>query len=107
MPFHYSSEFRRQACQRMLEGKAVKELAAELSGSDTTLYKWRRQALIDAGEGPGLKSYEADRLAQARRRIKDLESEFKLAKAASALFDESEVMGLRDEAWSSGPERAT
>jgi putative transposase len=90
MPFHYSSEFRHQACERMLAGEAVKDLVAELSVSDATLYKWRRQALIDAGESPGLKSYEADRLTQARRRIKDLEDELKLVKAASALFDEGE-----------------
>ena len=34
------------------------------------------------GSEPGVKSYEADRLAQARRRIKDLEAELKLVKAA-------------------------
>jgi putative transposase len=92
MPLRYSSEFRREACRRMLAGEPVKDLAAELSVSDATLYKWRRQALIDAGEEPGLKSYEADRLAQARRRIKDLENELTLVKAASALFDEAQVI---------------
>jgi transposase-like protein len=76
----------------MLSGEDVKELAAELDVADATLYKWRRQALIDAGESPGVKSYEADRLAQARRRIKDLEDELKLVKAASALFNETEVI---------------
>jgi len=90
MPFRYSSEFRRAAIERMLAGEDVQALAAELTISDATLYKWRRQALIDAGESPGQKSYEADRLAQARRRIKDLEAELKLVKAASALFDETE-----------------
>jgi transposase len=92
MPFRYSVEFRRQACERVLAGEPVKPLAAELSVSDATLHKWRRQALIDAGQGPGLKSYEADRLAHARRRIKDLEDELKLVKAASAIFDETEVI---------------
>ena len=91
MPFRYSSEFRREACERMLAGETVKDLAVELGVSDATLYKWRRQALIDAGQGPGIKSYEADRLARARRRIKDLEAELKLVKAAAALFDETEV----------------
>lgn len=33
-----------------------------------TLYRWRRQALTDAGQRPGTKSLEADPLAQARRR---------------------------------------
>jgi transposase-like protein len=92
MPFRYSSEFRHQVCERMLAGESVKDLAAEISVSDATLYKWRRQALIDAGQSPGLKSYEADRLAQARRRIKDLEAELKLVKTAAALFDETEAI---------------
>jgi transposase-like protein len=92
MPFRYASDFRRRACARMLAGETVEALADELSVSDSTLYKWRRQALIDAGETPGVKSYEADRLAQARRRIKDLEAELKLVKAASALFDQGEAI---------------
>jgi transposase-like protein len=92
MPFRYSSEFRRQVCERMLAGEPVSELAAELRVCDATLYRWRRQALIDAGEAPGVVSYEADRLAQARRRIKDLEAELKLVKAASALFEEGETV---------------
>jgi transposase-like protein len=35
----YSSKFRRRTCERMLIGEAVKELAAELSVNDSTLYK--------------------------------------------------------------------
>jgi transposase-like protein len=92
MPFRYSSEFRHKACERMLAGEDVKDLASELGVSNPTLYKWRRQALIDAGQAPGVKSYEADRLAQARRRIKDLEAELKLVKTASALFEEGEAI---------------
>jgi len=92
MPFRYSGEFRHQVCERMLAGESVQELAAELSICNATLYRWRRQALIDAGQAPGVKSYEADRLAQARRRIKDLEAELKLVKAASALFEEGQTI---------------
>lgn len=88
MPRHYPAELRRRACERMLAGEAVKDLAAELGVSPETLYKWRRQALIDAGQRPGAKSYEADPLQQARRRIKELEAELKVVKAASALFEE-------------------
>jgi transposase-like protein len=74
----------------MLAGEAVKDLVVELGISEHTLYRWRGQALIDAGRRPGAKSYEADPLAAARRRIKELEAELKLVKAASALFDEAE-----------------
>jgi transposase-like protein len=88
MPRHYPIELRRRTCERMLAGEAVKDLSAELGIHNVTLYKWRRQALIDAGERPGLKSYEADPLLAARRRVKELEAELKAVKAASALFEE-------------------
>ena len=88
MPRHYRAELRRQTCVRMLAGETVKDLSVELGISGTTLYKWRRQALIDAGRRPGLKSYEADPLLAARRRVIELEAELKAVKAASALFEE-------------------
>src|SRR5262245_23840979 len=90
MPRHYPAEFRRQTCERMLAGDKVADLVAELGVSEQTLYRWRRQALIDAGRRPGIKSYEADPLLAARRRVKELEAELKLVKAASALFAEGE-----------------
>ena len=70
MPRHYPAELRRRTCERMLAGEAVKDLVVELGIAAVTLYKWRRQALIDAGQRPGLKSYEADPLLAARRRSK-------------------------------------
>jgi transposase-like protein len=42
MPLRYSSEFHRQACERMLAGESVKDLVAELSVDSSTMYKWRR-----------------------------------------------------------------
>jgi transposase-like protein len=75
----------------MLAGEAVREVAEDLGVSENTLYKWRRQALIDAGRQLGVKSYEADPLQQARRRIKELEAELEIVQAASALFEEGAV----------------
>ena len=91
MPRHHPAELRRSACEQLLTGTPIKELSEELGVSPRTLYKWRRQALIDAGRRPGAKSYEADPLEQARRRIKELEAELKVVKAASALFEEGAV----------------
>ena len=88
MPRHHLAEVRRSACERMLAGEPVKEVAEDLGVSFNTLYKWRRQALIDAGQRLGHKSYEADPLVAARRRVKELEAELKAVKAASALFEE-------------------
>jgi len=91
MPRHHPAALRREACERMLSGASIKDVAEALGVSPRTLYKWRRQALIDAGLRPGVKSYEADPLAKARRRIKELESELEIVKAASALFEEGAV----------------
>ena len=77
MPKHYPAELRRRTCERMLAGEAVKDLSAELGIYNVTLYKWRRRALIDAGQRQGQMSYEADPLAAARRRVKELEAELK------------------------------
>jgi transposase-like protein len=76
----------------MLAGERPENLGDELEVSAATLYRWTRQALIDAGRKPGLKSYEPDELARARRRIKELETELELVKAASALFNGDEVV---------------
>lgn len=89
VPFQYSTEFRLRVCERLLDGDRVASLAEELSISVHTLYKWRRQARIDAGREAGIKSGDVDPLADARRRIKELESELAVVKAASALFAEA------------------
>jgi transposase-like protein len=72
----------------MLAGETVKDLSAELGICEHTLYRWRRQALVDAGRRPGAKSFEVDPLVAARRRVKELEAELKAVRAASALFEE-------------------
>jgi transposase-like protein len=87
MAFTHSAVFRDDACRRMLAGERVECLAQELNVATATLYRWKRQALIDVGRRPDIKSFEPDELARARRRIKDLEDELELVKAASALFN--------------------
>ena len=69
--------------------------------SAATLYRWKRQALIDAGRKSGIKSYEPDELARARKRIKELEAELELVKAASALFNGEAVVRPKGSARSS------
>ena len=90
MPKRYAGEFRRAACERMLAGEKASALAKELGVSEGTLYLWKRQALIDAGRAEGIKSFEADELAQAHRTILELEAELEITKAAVALFNGEE-----------------
>jgi transposase-like protein len=91
LPRHYPAEFRREVCERLLAGEAVKDLVVELGVSSWTLYRWRDQARVDAGLTPGGKSYDSDPLAAARRRIVELEAELELVKKASDLFEEGKV----------------
>jgi len=91
MPKQYPVVVRRSLCERMLNGEVVQRLAEATSVSTYTLYRWRRQALVDAGLSPGHKSYDPDLLSSARRRIQDLEKELVAVKLASRLFEQGEI----------------
>jgi transposase-like protein len=93
MPKRYAREFRRSVCERLVAGEKVSSLAKEIGVSEATLYLWRRQALIDAGRAEGVKSFEADELAQAQKTIAELEAELEAVRTASALFNGEEVVG--------------
>ena len=71
--------------------QARKRVGELLDINQQTLRGWIERLEIDAGERPGAKSFESDPLAQARRRIKELEAELEMTKAASALFEEGQV----------------
>jgi hypothetical protein len=49
MAFRYSASVREAACRRMLAGERVEEVAGDLEMSAATLYRWKRQALVDVG----------------------------------------------------------
>jgi transposase-like protein len=90
MPKRYAPEFRRAVCARLVAGEKVSALCKEVGVSEPTLYAWKRQALIDAGRAEGVKSFEADELAQAHKTIAELEAELEITKAAVALFNGEE-----------------
>jgi transposase-like protein len=90
MPKRYPPEFRRAVCARLVAGEKVTSLSKEFGVSEATLYSWKRQALIDAGRAEGVKSFEADELAQALKTIAELETELEITKAAVALFNGEE-----------------
>jgi transposase-like protein len=92
MPMRYAREFRRAVCARLVAGVKVSSLSKEVGVSEGTLYLWKRQALIDAGRAEGVKSFEADELAQAHKTIAELEAELEAVKAASALFNGEEYI---------------
>ena len=49
--------------------------------SGQTIYNWRRQEMIDAGQAPGLTTDEAAELVAARRRIGELEAELAVTRS--------------------------
>jgi putative transposase len=84
----YPPEFRRRVLDLIEAGGKVTDIARDLGISSLTIYNWRRQARIDQGLEPGLSSAEHEELLAARRRIAQLESEFKIARRAAELLND-------------------
>lgn len=92
MPRMYSSSVRRQIVARLRSGEPVAAVAVDTGICQATLFRWKRQALIDAGVIEGTPSVEADELAAAHKRIAALEAELALTRDACELFDEQAVV---------------
>jgi len=60
MAFSYPKDVRLKICGRLLSGESVDALTQETGITAVTLYRWKKQALVDAGRRPGTKSYEVD-----------------------------------------------
>jgi transposase-like protein len=91
MPKSYAPEFRRRVVELVGSGRSVAAVAADVGVSEGTVYRWKAQDLVDRGEQAGPSSLERVELAQARRRIRELETELAIVKQASALFSEGAI----------------
>jgi len=92
MPFQYPRSVWRGISIRLRQGESVPLIEAETGICQATLYRWKHQALVDAGLKEGTPSVEAGDLVSAHKRILQLENELALVKAASALFDDLAVV---------------
>jgi transposase-like protein len=88
VPKRYPEEFRRKVLDLVAAGRPVAQIAADLDISDQTIYGWRKQELIDAGQRPGLNRSEQAELAAANKRIRELETEVAILKRARELLRE-------------------
>ncbi len=85
----YPPEFRRKVIDLLEEGRSVAQVAHGLGISEASIYVWSRQDRIDKGLAPGLTSAENAELVAARKRIADLETEFKASRRALELLKET------------------
>lgn len=100
------SSVRRQIVARLRSGEAVAAVAIETGICEATLFRWKRQALIDAGAIEGVPSVEVDELAAAHKRIAQLEAELALTRDACELFNDEAVVPQNADARSLRADRA-
>lgn len=72
MPRQYLDQFRERVVALIQSGRVLHNLASELGIAAANIYRWQRQARIDAGEIVGVNNEMASELADAKRRIRDL-----------------------------------
>jgi len=83
MPSPYPPEFRQRALDLIGAGRPVPDVASLLGVSQSALYLWRQQDLIDRGLKPGTGRVESAELVAARKRIRELEEEVKILRNES------------------------
>jgi transposase-like protein len=91
MPKSYAAEFRRRVLALVRSGRSVGQLEADRTLSEASLFRWVAQDQVDRGERPGLASAERVEVAQAKKRIRELETELESTKKTSSLFAEDQV----------------
>ena len=91
MPRMYPATVRGQIVSRLRSGEPVAAVAVDTGICQATLFRWKRQVLIDAGVVEGVPSVQADELA-AHKPIAALEAELALTRDACELFDEQAVV---------------
>jgi len=96
MPRQYPTVFRQALVDRMLAGESVLSLVAETGVPEQTLHRWKAQGRVDADLAEGVTSSESQALRDAHRRIKELEDELALVKAASEIHDAQAVVDPKD-----------
>ena len=96
MPKPYPREFRDDVVRVARDrdpGVTVEQIAKDFGVHPMTLFKWLRQADIDAGAKPGTTSGESAELREARKRIKLLEQENEVLRRAAAYLSQANMPG--------------
>ncbi|BFU43905.1 transposase-like protein [Krasilnikovia cinnamomea] len=96
MPKPYPQEFRDDVVRVARErdpGVTVEQIAKDFGVHPMTLFKWLRQADVDAGAKPGVTRSESAELRELRRRNKLLEQENEVLRRAAAYLSQANLPG--------------
>ena len=96
MPKPYPPEFRDDVVRVARDrepGVTVEQVAKDFGVHPMTLFKWLRQAGVEAGDKPGVTRAESDQLREARKRIKLLEQENEVLRRAAAYLSQANLPG--------------
>ncbi|GAB1644076.1 transposase [Krasilnikovia sp. MM14-A1259] len=96
MPKPYPQEFRDDVVRVARErdpGVTVEQIAKDFGIHPMTLFKWLRQAGVDAGAKPGVTRSESVELRELRRRNKLLEQENEVLRRAAAYLSQANLPG--------------
>ncbi|MBM7077291.1 IS3 family transposase [Micromonospora humida] len=94
MPKPYPREFRDDVVRVARDrdpGVTVEQIAKDFGVHPMTLFKWMRQADVDAGTRPGVSGSESAELREARKRIKLLEQENEVLRRAAAYLSQANL----------------
>jgi transposase len=96
VPKPYPQEFRDDVV-RVARGRepgvTVEQVAKDFGVHPMTLFKWLRQAEIEAGAKPGVTRNDSAELREARKRIKLLEQENEVLRRAAAYLSQANLPG--------------
>lgn len=96
MPKPYPREFRDDVVRVARDrdpGVTVEQIAKDFGVHPMALFKWLRQADVDAGTKPGVSGSESAELREARKRIKLLEQENEVLRRAAAYLSQANLPG--------------
>ena len=96
MPKPYPQEFRDDVV-RVARGRdagvTVEQIARDFGVHPMTLFKWLREADVEAGAKPGVTRTESAELRELRRRNKLLEQENEVLRRAAAYLSQANLPG--------------
>ncbi len=95
MPRQYSVQFRDRVLGLVEKDRDVGELASELGISPATIYRWRQEARVDAEGVAGVNSAVPAELADAKRRIREVEEELAATQFAATVLREGIAVSVK------------